>query len=88
MEPVRTISVFYASTCRPVFRTANFPLGDRNMTIRELLAIATAPMLEVERTHHIVPSPQNLLRLSWALHSGGHGRCNYRSHNYYAPHTL
>jgi hypothetical protein len=41
------------------------------MTIRELLAIATAPILEVKRTHHIVPSPQNLLRLSWALHSGG-----------------
>jgi hypothetical protein len=51
------------------------------MTIRQLLAIATAPMLEDERTHHIVPSPQNFLRLSWALHSGGHERYYYRSHN-------
>jgi hypothetical protein len=54
--------------------------GDRSITIREL-AISTAPMLEVERTHHIVPSPQNFLRLSWALHSGGRERCYYRSHN-------
>jgi hypothetical protein len=63
------------------FQDHPFPPWAISMTIRQLLAIATAPMLEDERTHHIVPSPQNFLRLSWALHSGGHERYYYRSHN-------